>query len=84
MPPAVVATAHPEGYTCAVLPRAIQPLDRMNHHLALRWSAPALLGLLLVACESTETNHSGDLGTSAVQFQDIVVPQGLKLVERFA
>ena len=82
--PAVVATAHPEGYTRAVLPRAIQPLDRMNYHLALRWSVPTLLGLLFAACESTETNHSGDLGTSAVQFQDIVVPQGLKLVERFA
>lgn len=56
----------------------------MNSILALRGALVALLGLVLAACESTEIQHSGDLGTSAVQFQDVVVPTGLKLVERFA
>lgn len=55
----------------------------MNSHLALRGAQILVLGLALAACESTEIQHSGDLGTSAVQFQDVVVPAGLKLVERF-
>lgn len=56
----------------------------MNLHLNLRGSLPVLLAFGLAACESTESDHNGDLGISAVQFQDLVVPQGMKLVERFA
>jgi hypothetical protein len=39
--------------------------------------------LVLAACASTETTGSGDHGVSAVQFQDVVVPDGMALVDRF-
>ena len=44
----------------------------------------ALLGLLVLgACATSEGENSGDRGVSAVQFQDVVVPDGMALVDRF-
>lgn len=56
----------------------------MNTQLVLRGTFSALLALGLGACSTVDTdNPSGDLGISAVQFQDVAIPAGMKLVERF-
>ncbi|MEQ1631402.1 MAG: hypothetical protein ABL997_03450 [Planctomycetota bacterium] len=55
----------------------------MNSNFAIRGVFSILLAFGCGACQSVETDHSGDLGTSAVQFQDLAVPAGMKLVERF-
>lgn len=40
------------------------------------------LSFVLAACKSTGET-TGDLGVTAVQFQDVVVPTGMKLVNRY-
>ena len=55
----------------------------MNLNFAICGLLSVLLAFGFGACQSVETDHSGDLGTSAVQFQDLAVPAGMKLVERF-
>ena len=56
----------------------------MNTQLVIRGTFSALLALGLGACSTVDAdNPSGDLGISAVQFQDLAIPAGMKLVERF-
>ncbi len=48
-------------------------------------SRPLTLAALLIlgSCASTEGTGDGDRGVSAVQFQDVVVPDGMKLLDQF-
>jgi hypothetical protein len=52
-----------------------------NHAIAGFLVSLTLFGL--AGCQTADANHNGDLGVSSVQFQDIAIPAGLKLVERF-
>lgn len=50
---------------------------------SLRHFLLCALTACIAACKSTEVELSNDHGVTAVQFQDLVVPDGMKMLDRY-